>query len=133
MNGVLLDTDVFSFAFKQDPRIAPYVRHMTGVRLYLSFQSVAELRYWAEVRRWGTPRKNQLELAMKRHAILPSDDAMSSLWAATVWECRRVGRPIECNDAWIAATALCHNLTLLTHNASDFAGVKHLRLISYPG
>lgn len=131
MNAVLLDTDVFSFEFKGDPRISPYVRHMAGARLCLSFQTVAELRYWADVRNWGTRRKQSLEISMRRCAVVPSDDVMSTLWAAVMFECRRSGRPIECNDAWIAATAIRHNLPLLTHNHHDVAGIQHLQVVSY--
>ena len=31
-----------------------------------------------------------------------------------------VGRPVAAMDAFIAATAHCHNLTLVTRNVSDF-------------
>ncbi len=131
MNAVLLDTDVFSFVFKQDSRVAPYVPHLTARQLCLSFQTVAELRYWAEIRRWGSLRRDNLEATLSRYVILPYDDEMSRHWAAITAQCRRAGRPIECSDAWIAATAIRHDLPLLTHNAADYQGVASLRLVSF--
>jgi tRNA(fMet)-specific endonuclease VapC len=131
MNNVLLDTDVFSFVFKRDPRVARYVVHMSGAQLCLSFQTVAEVRYWAELRHWGARRRELLELTISRHIVLPSDDEMCSHWAAVTLQCRRAGRPIKANDAWIAATAIRHNMPLLTHNGADFTGVKNLNVVSY--
>jgi predicted nucleic acid-binding protein len=35
---------------------------------------------------------------------------------------------MKLSDAIIAATAVTHNLVLLTHNISDFKGVKNLEI-----
>ena len=43
---LLLDTDVFSFLFKRDSHAAMYAPHLVNAQPCLSFQSVAELRYW---------------------------------------------------------------------------------------
>jgi tRNA(fMet)-specific endonuclease VapC len=53
MRPVLLDTDVFSFLFKKDSRAALYTSDLDDAQPCLSFQAVAELRYWALVRHWG--------------------------------------------------------------------------------
>jgi tRNA(fMet)-specific endonuclease VapC len=39
-----------------------------------------------------------------------------------------IGRPTPEIDLWIAATALVHDLTLVTHNTRDFAQIPSLRL-----
>jgi predicted nucleic acid-binding protein len=41
----------------------------------------------------------------------------------------RRSRRIKIPDAIIAATALVHNFTLITHNISDFEGIPSLRLL----
>jgi predicted nucleic acid-binding protein len=41
---------------------------------------------------------------------------------------RRVLPKMKLSDAIIAATAVTHNLVLLTHNISDFKGVKNLEI-----
>jgi predicted nucleic acid-binding protein len=43
--------------------------------------------------------------------------------AALIYECEAIGRPIGAMDAFIAATAQVHGLTLVTRNVSDFEPV----------
>lgn len=44
--------------------------------------------------------------------------------------CRRIGRPIDTADVWIAATALLLDAPLVTHNGAHFSGVPGLTVIS---
>jgi tRNA(fMet)-specific endonuclease VapC len=127
----LLDTDVFSFLFKRDTRAALYAPYLAHVQACMSFQSVAELRFWALVKRWGEPRRRSLDAAIARTVLLPCDDELCRHWAAVTAHRRRAGRPVECGDAWIAATALRHGIPLLTHNARDYADIPGLTIISH--
>lgn len=131
MLPVLLDTDVFSFLFKDDSRKTLYASNLANAQPCLSFQSIAELRYWGITRNWGDRRLRNLEDSLKRYILFPYDDAISRHWAELSAHRRRVGRPIECGDAWIAATALRHGLILLTHNPRDYLDIPDLRMISH--
>jgi predicted nucleic acid-binding protein len=128
---VLLDTDVFSFLFKRDTRAGAYERYLTNAQACLSFQSVAELRLWSITRHWGEPRRASLERAIKRCIVFSADDATSALWATVTAHRRQIGQPMDCGDARIAATALRHNLPLLTHNAAHYRDVAGLNVISH--
>ena len=131
MRAVILDTDVFSFVFKRDSRAELYSSSMTGAQPCLSFQSVAELRFWALARRWSESRRQGLDTSIAQCVVIPYDDAMAKIWAEICVNRRQIGRPIECGDAWIAAAALRHQCTLLTHNAKDYAGIPDLKIISF--
>lgn len=133
MQAVMLDTDVFSFIFKQDTRAALYAPHLAGAQACLAFQSVAELRLWGLTRNWGEARRQSLEASIARCLVLPYDNAISHHWAEVNAHRLRIGRPIGCGDAWIAAIALHHSLPLLTHNASDYADIPGLSLVSHGG
>ena len=131
MQSLLLDTDVFSFLFKRDTRAALYEPHLQGARPCLSFQSLAELRYWARIKRWGAPRRRSLATAIARYVLLPYDNAVCDQWAEVTAHRRDIGQPIECGDAWIAATALRHRIPLLTHNSRHYEHIPGLVVISH--
>jgi len=127
---VLLDTNIISFIFKKDSRALLYEPHLKGKILTTSFMCVAELFQWAYIRNWGNQRIHQMEEALKRYIIFPYDINTCRLWGEISSGCRKKGKPISAQDAWIAATARLHNLTLVTHNPDDFAAVDGLEIIS---
>ncbi|MFI5379238.1 MAG: type II toxin-antitoxin system VapC family toxin [Tepidisphaerales bacterium] len=131
MQAVLLDTDVFSFFFKRDSRASLYAPHLQNARPCLSFQTVAELRCWAIIKHWGDARRRSLDEAMRMYIIFPYDDALSRCWADITAYRRSTGRPIECGDAWIAATATLHGIPIITNNAKDYEGIPGLSVISH--
>jgi tRNA(fMet)-specific endonuclease VapC len=45
-------------------------------------------------------------------------------------ERQAIGRTIASQDAWIAATALRHNLPLVTNNAKDFQNIPELKVLT---
>ncbi len=127
---IVLDTDIFSFLVKGDRRTEPYRRLLHHATLCLSFQTVAELYQWAELRNWGIQRRAALTTHLRSYVILPYDDETGHAWARVRVECQRQGRPISPQDAWIAACALRHDCVLATHNVADFSHISDLRLIT---
>jgi predicted nucleic acid-binding protein len=133
MDSVLLDTDVFSLFFRRDTRSLLYDNDIRGKVRCLSFASVAELRFGAIAGGWHEPRQRQLEDAIGYTVILEGDDLTTQQWAKVKAGRQSLGRPIGSEDCWIAATALRHGLTLLTHNAKDYADIPNLQIVSHPG
>ena len=58
---------------------------------------------------------------------LPFDDSCSEPYGRIRQELERLGTPIGAYDLMIAATAIAHDLTLVTHNIDEFARVVGLR------
>lgn len=128
MNTLLLDTNVFSYLFKQHPLAKLYRPHLRDHVVALSFMTVAELFQGAFRGAWGERQLKRLEMEIGSYLVLPSSDEACKLWA----EVRMIRRhqPISAEDAWIAATALEYGCTLVTHNASDFRGIPGLTIIT---
>ncbi len=58
---------------------------------------------------------------------LPFDDASAEAYGQIRVELKRQGQPIGSNDLLIAASALAHDLTLITHNVREFGRVPGLK------
>jgi predicted nucleic acid-binding protein len=52
--------------------------------------------------------------------ILPIDVAIAGRWDLLAAEAKRKGKALSIIDGLLAATALHHNLTVVSRNASDF-------------
>ena len=126
--GVIVDTCVFSFIFKGDTRGSIFLNFITGRNGYLSFMTVAELYYWAQSRKWGTRRTQNLEQAIGTYTIIHSNDTVTRYWAYIRNSCRESGFTINNADAWQAACALAYDLPLITNNAKDYSSVPALKL-----
>lgn len=126
MSLLLLDTDVFSYLVKGDSRAIQYASVLEGHSVAISFMTVAELYQWASSRNWGQERVSELEAVIKGYIIPPVDAEVCRQWGRIRARRRAAGRPISPQDAWIAATALCFDLPLVTNNPSDYAGTDGL-------
>ena len=130
MSLLVIDTDIASFIFKGSDYADPYIPLLTGNELALSFMTVAELFQWAILRKWGARRLAQLEQYLSDYIIIPVDQPLCREWAQIRADQQSAGRVISPQDAWIASTAIRHNLSLVTHNIKDFREISNLRLIT---
>ena len=136
----LIDTNVISEARKgktANPGVVAFFQQCLAQehRIYLSVVTVGELRRGVDLirHRGDGPQADRLEAWLQevvegyRDFILPFD-----LDAAQVWGRLRVPSPEHTLDKQIAATALIHDLTLVTRNLADFqrTGVRLLNPFS---
>jgi tRNA(fMet)-specific endonuclease VapC len=130
MSDAVIDTDVVSLLFKRDTRAEAYKQHLVGRKLVVSFMTVAELEAWALIRNWGEPRRSRMREHLRNFVTYPFELPLCRKWAEVTAAARANGRQIGCADAWIAATAVLHDIPLITHNRNDFNGVPGLTVIS---
>jgi predicted nucleic acid-binding protein len=66
----------------------------------------------------------------QRFDALPVNEQVSDAWALLVSRVRAAGRRVPINDSWIAATAMAHNLPIVTQDADYDAmpGVEVIRV-----
>jgi predicted nucleic acid-binding protein len=126
----LIDTNVISEARKATrahPGVSAFFREAAdrGDALYLSVVTLGELRRGVELirHRGDVTQANLLESWLDgvvhdfADAILPFDAD-----AAQIWGRLRVPHAEHEIDKQIAATALIHDLTVVTRNVADFIG-----------
>lgn len=132
----LVDTDVVSEGRKgngADAGVRAFFRQasLDDEPLYLSAITIGELRRGVEtIRHRGDieqadrlERWLQLVVEQYGEAILVFDDEIAQVWGRL-----RVPHPENALDKQIAATALIHDLTVVTRNVADYArtGVRLL-------
>jgi tRNA(fMet)-specific endonuclease VapC len=62
---------------------------------------------------------------------LPFDDSAATIFGQIRSQLETRGMPIGAYDLQIAAIALAHNLTLVTHNTREFSRVEGLSLVDW--
>lgn len=128
----LLDTNVISELRKRDrahPGVLAWADHADQSAFRLSCITLLEVRYGALLIQRRDPVQGDLMLAWFERdivaafvgRILPVDANVAVLCAAL-----HVPNPKPDRDAYIAATALFHDMTIVTRNTRDFesTGVK---------
>lgn len=70
----------------------------------------------------------RLEEWLQAFVILPYDNETARAWARIRAE--RKHTPIAPQDAWVAACAIRHKCPLITHNASDYADINGLVILT---
>ena len=124
----LLDTNVVSEWVKPrpDPHVVARLADVDEDRVFMSVVTIGELRHGIERLPAGRRRaqldqwlRDQLPLRFEGR-VLSIDSAVANAWGTIVGQRERTGRPISTMDAFVAATAEVHHLTLVTRNAADF-------------
>jgi len=95
-------------------------------RIFISVITLAELRYGIERMPAGS-RRNRLDAWVSEQLparfearVLPIDAETADTWGRVMTRRKTPGRPVGTMDAFIAATAERHHLTLVTRNVADF-------------
>jgi len=131
---MLLDTCVISelVAKKQNPQVVDFVDALDDDDIYLSVITIGEITKGIE-KLTASRRKQELHdwlkddlLARFQGKILPFDTEVILTWGALTARLDTGGQKMPAIDSLIAATALAHEMTLVTRNVDDFeaAGIK---------
>jgi predicted nucleic acid-binding protein len=132
MSGFLLDTNCISEVVrkKPDPLVLHWLDAADESILYLSVLTLGEIRKGVAglpQSRRQTPLETWLELDLKSRfsgRILPIDRFIADRWGLLSAEAKRRGKSLSAIDGLLAATALHHNLTIVSRNVDDFSGTQ---------
>ena len=124
--GYLIDTNVISELRRREPepRVVRWFEQRPARQLFLSVLTLGEIRRGVERLDEGE-RQQALRAWLEQELpaffsgrLLPIDDAVAQRWGRLMAE---MGRPLPAIDSLLAATALEHNLVLVTRNLKDVA------------
>jgi hypothetical protein len=120
----LVDANVLSEATKPepDPRVVEWLRSNER-SIVVDPVILGEVRFGILLLARGARRsklERWFEEGVCRIQCLPWDSTVGVRWAQLLADLRRRGRPMSVKDSLIAASALAHDLTLVTLNQRDF-------------
>ena len=126
----LVDTNALSELRKRrsgkiDPAVEAWAGSVDQADMYLSVITVMEIELGiARLERRDPRQAGVLRLWLHDKVMAAFAGRILSIDAAIALRCARLHVPETKSerDAWIAATALVHDLTVVTRNLSDFAG-----------
>ena len=131
----LVDTNVVSElrkAKRADPRVRAWAEAQPAARLHLSVISVLELEIGILLLERPDPKQGAVLRAWMDGHVLPTFlDRILAVDTAVVQRCAalHVPNPRSDRDALIAATALVHDMTVVTRNVSHFQPLR-VRLVN---
>lgn len=137
MKGFLLDTNIPSELIRShpEPRVERWFLAQAEEALFLSTVTIGELRRGFVMlpnseRRMRLEKWFQNTLLPQFHSrVLAVTYSVAERWGVLDGECQLKGIVLSTADGMIAATALEHDLTLVTRNVKDFANLG-LRLLN---
>lgn len=132
MSGFLLDTNCISELIRPEPdiRLLSWIEAADEDLLYLSVLTLGEIRKGITAlpptkRRVRVESWLQVELKSRfSERILPVNLEIADRWGLLAAAARKQGKPLAVIDGLLAATALHHNLTLVSRNISDFTNAS---------
>jgi predicted nucleic acid-binding protein len=129
LSGYLLDTNIVSELVKAAPdaKLVAWIGSAEEELLFLSVLTIAEIRRGIErlpdgARRARLRRWLDVELADRFEGrILDVGRGVAEQWGVIMARGEAAGRRLPTMDAFFAATAAYHGMTMVTRNARDFA------------
>jgi predicted nucleic acid-binding protein len=128
VSGFLLDTNCISevVRLRPEPNVVRWLENAEEQSLYLSVLTLGEIRKglvnvpqgqrYAQLETW-------LNVELRERfagRILSVDAGVAERWGVLIGEAKRAGKTIPVVDSILAATALHHDLTVVSRNVADF-------------
>ncbi|WP_294540818.1 type II toxin-antitoxin system VapC family toxin [uncultured Rhodoblastus sp.] len=128
MSGWLLDTNILSELrrSKPEPKVIAFIAAHPLEQLYVSAVTFAEIRFGIELVSDASRRAELNDWLVHKvrpmfeNRVLPVTEDVMFKWRLLVEEGRKAGYTFSQPDLIIAATGLCHGLTILSRDTTDF-------------
>lgn len=121
----LIDTNIISESWKKSPntKVIEWLRGISPEKLYVSVLTIGEIRRGVQLLK-ASAKRDQLTFYLEEQLpayfgrnILSVDLAVAERWG---FICAQSKQTLPTLDGLLAATALVHNLKMVTRNVKDF-------------
>ena len=127
----LLDTDIVIYWLTDRfPQIQEQIDRLDRSDIFLSAIGVAELYFGARNSNHLQDNQDLIDELVSWVTVLDFDHAAGALFGRIKAELKQSGRPINDSDLFIAATAISHDLVLVTNNLRHFERIPFLQIHS---
>jgi predicted nucleic acid-binding protein len=110
VHPVIPGTDVASLLHRRK-LTGPLATCLIGREPLIAFVTLGELTKRAEIRRWGSVRREELAGWLSEIPALPGDEAVATIRGRLSAQTSQRGRPRPVNDMRIAACCLAYEVT----------------------
>jgi tRNA(fMet)-specific endonuclease VapC len=128
MKRFLMDTNIYTHAFKGDPEVVSILRGAEEIGI--CGITMGELLFGFKAGSREDENRKELDefLDAPRVRLYGLDETTAEFYAATLFALKKVGKPIPTNDIWIASVAFQHGLPLFTKDR-HFENIPGLVLV----
>lgn len=126
----LVDTDWIILHFRGNREVARRIEELTPEGIGISVVSMGELYEGVYKATDPTRSEEALQLVLSEIDVVYIDDEVCRIYGQQSGSLRAANTLPGNNDIWIGATALRHDLTVLTNNRRHFEGMEGLSIVS---
>ena len=132
MNLALLDTDVLSLYFRNNPNVVSHFQKYLAQYEKINFSIITYYEILSGLKhRDALKQLVSFQEFSKRNALLPLTEHSVALSSDLYASSRKAGKPIDDIDLLIAGIALSNGLVLVTRNVDHFAWIKELEVVDW--
>ncbi len=132
MKPAMIDTDILSMFFRNDPNVKARFRDYLQEHGRMSISIITYYEILSGLRHRDARKQltSFLEFA-GLNMVLPLTRESTTISAEIFAKLRREGRPIDDIDIIIAGIAMNHKLVLITHNENHFGRIEGLEIMDW--
>jgi predicted nucleic acid-binding protein len=127
----LLDTDTVIFSLKGHPVVQEQLRRHLNDPLQISIVTCMELYYGAYRSQRVTGNLAKVKRIEETLEIIPLGTETAEIFGRLKAHLEMEGNCLDDLDLMIAASALTHNLTLVTNNTLHFQRIEGLKVVNW--
>lgn len=127
MEEALIDTDILSFYFKGNKKIAKKIEkyleefECLNISIITYYEILSGLKF-----KDAKKQLNLFRLFAKENKVLPITEHSIEISSEIYSQTRKLGNPLDDIDLLIAGIALANKMTLVTNNEKHFLKIRNL-------